>query len=256
MKENSDITRAAGKAVAIIQARMNSSRLPGKSLLDLGGRPLLFHVIERAKAIEGVSHVVLATARGEENVPLINLAGECGIEVFIGSLNNVLERFYLASEEFPGEYVIRITGDNPFTDPEYASTALAISLESGADLCSISNLPLGTAVEIIKKESLDRAYRSGSRPYHFEHVTPYIKEHEDLFRIERHEISLDNPFKNLRLTVDTDDDYRLAKTIYDSLYAGAPFSLMQVIAFLVKNPGLADVNSSVRQRPMTHSSNQ
>jgi spore coat polysaccharide biosynthesis protein SpsF len=241
-------------ATAIIQARMNSTRLPGKSLLDLGGKPLLHHVIDRARAIEGVTTVVLATAHGEENIPLVELARVAGIDIFIGSLDNVLERFYIASQEFPADYIIRITGDNPFTDPEYASIALSIAAESSADLCSISNLPLGTAVEIIKKQALDEAYRSASKPYHFEHVTPYIKEHDEIFRIERHEVTFPNPFPDLRLTVDTDEDYRLARLIYENLYTGEIIPLKRVISFLSEHPEMAAINSNVRQRPMTHSS--
>jgi len=246
----------APRAVAIIQARMNSTRLPGKSLLDLCGRPLLSHVIDRAGAIEGVSEVVLATAHGDDNIPLIEIARSAGIETFVGPLDNVLERFYLASQKHPSDFIVRITADNPFTDPEYGSIALSIAVESGADLCSITNLPLGAAVEIIKKEALDDAYRSASKPYHFEHVTPYIKEHDEIFRIERHAVTFPNPFPDLRLTVDTDEDYRLAKLLYDNLYRGEIFSLNSVISFLSKHPEMAAINSKVRQRPITHSSQQ
>jgi spore coat polysaccharide biosynthesis protein SpsF len=250
---NSEIPSGTPLAVALIQARMNSTRLPGKAMLDLGGRPLICHVIDRARAIEGVSTVVLATAHGEENAPLVELARQCGIEVFVGSLDNVLERFYLASREFPARYIIRITGDNPFTDHEYASRALALAEKSGADLTSFSGLPLGAAVEIIKTGALQRAYRESSQAYHFEHVTPYIKEHEELFRIERHNARKGSA-AGLRLTVDTAEDYRLACAIYEGLYRGSPFTLDAVIDFLAAHPDLARINSAVQQRPMTHSS--
>lgn len=238
---------------AIIQARMDSKRLPGKSMLDLAGKPLLAHVIDRTRMIEGVKTVVLATCIGKENMPIIKLAQSMGIEVFVGSVDNVLERYYLAAEEYGGSYIVRVTGDNPFTDPEYASTAVEIIQESGADLCSIPNLPLGCGVEIIKRDSLAQAYKMSEKPYQREHVTPYIKEHPELFRIERPTVNFKNPFPSLRLTVDIQADYDLAKTIYENLYNEKYFPLIDVISFLQKNPHLVNMNSDIKQRPMFHS---
>jgi spore coat polysaccharide biosynthesis protein SpsF len=243
------------KATAIIQARMNSERLAGKSMLPLAGKPLIWHIIERAKAIENISYVVLATGISKINDPLELIAHETGISIFRGSENNVLERYKLASDIHCSDYIVRITGDNPFTDPIYASMSLEIASESGADLSSLMNIPLGTAVEIIKKTALDEAFSMSHEGYHFEHVTPYIKEHPELFNITRHPASFENPFEHLRLTVDTIEDYTLASKIYDSLYKGKIFSLESVIAFLEKNPALVKINSEIKQRGMTHSSN-
>ncbi len=243
------------RVAAVIQARMQSRRLPGKAMLDLAGKPLLAHVIERTRRIEGVDTVVLATCIGNENAPIIELAQSMNTEVFVGSVENVLERYCLAAREFGGEYIIRVTGDNPFTCPEYASMALEISLESKADLCALSNLPLGTAVEIIKMEALEEAYKMSDKPYHREHVTPLIKEHPELFHIERPSVNFKNTFPNLRLTVDTAEDYSLAKTIYENLYHGEIFSLIEVMNFIQTRPELASINMEVRQRPMTHSEN-
>jgi len=112
------------RVTAVIQARMQSKRLPGKALLELGGKPLLAHVIDRTQRIEGVDAVVVATSIGEENAPLIELARSMSAGVFVGSIDNVLERYYLSAVEFGGDYIVRVTGDNPFTDPEYASMAV------------------------------------------------------------------------------------------------------------------------------------
>jgi spore coat polysaccharide biosynthesis protein SpsF len=238
---------------AIIQARMTSKRLPGKSMLELAGKPMLAHVIDRTRMIDGVKKIVVATCIGKENMPIIKLAQSMGTEVFVGSVDNVLERYYLAAEEFGGSYIVRVTGDNPFTDPEYASMAVEIIQESGADLCSIPNLPLGTGVEIIKRDSLAQAYKMSDKPYQREHVTPYIKEHPELFRIERPTVSFKNPFPDLRLTVDTREDFELAKTIYENLYKQKYFPLIDVISFLEKNPHLVNINSDTKQRSMFHS---
>jgi spore coat polysaccharide biosynthesis protein SpsF len=241
---------------AIIQARMSSERLPAKSMLLLADKPLIWHIIERAKAIENISNVVLATGDSKINDPLESIALEAGISVFRGSENNVLERYKLASDKHDSDYVVRITGDNPFTDPTYASMALEIAVESGTDLSSLINIPIGTAVEIIKKTALDEAFAMSHEGYHFEHVTPFIKEHPELFKIERHPALFKNPFENLRLTVDTKEDYELASKIYESLYKGEIFSLENIISFLQKNPAFVKINNGIKQRGITHSSNE
>lgn len=243
-------------ATAIIQARMQSKRLPGKSLLPLAGKPLIAHVIERVKAVGGITSVVLATCPGDENIPLIECAESLGVHVFVGSESNVLERYYLAAEKFGGDFIMRVTGDNPFTDTEYATSALDIALESNADLSSISNLPLGAGVEVIKHSALTEAFEKATTPYQREHVTPYIKEHTEFFMIERYPVRMDLPYDNLRLTVDTPEDYEVARRIYEALYTGEPFTIKQTLDFLEQHPEIASLNSAVEQRPMTHSENE
>jgi spore coat polysaccharide biosynthesis protein SpsF len=239
---------------AIIQARMQSKRLPGKTMLNLAKKPILAHVIERAKLIEHVDRVVLATGIAPENQPLIDLAISMGIEAFAGSEQNVLERYFMASEEFGGEYIVRITADNPFTDVDYASMIVDIALESKFDLCALANLPLGTAVEVIKKEALNEAYQSATEPYHFEHVTPFIKEHPELFSIERPPVSIKKIPANLRLTVDTKEDYKLAGILFDNLYKNTPFQLSDILDYINKYPELIKINSKIKQKPATSSS--
>ena len=239
---------------AIIQARMNSTRLPGKAMMDLAGRPLLHHVFERILSTAGVDRVVLATCEEEESGQLIRLAESMGISVFVGSRDNVLERFWQASEKFGGDLIMRATGDNPFADPGYAALTIEAMIASGADLCYFPDLPLGTGVGMVKKSALDEAYRMSDRPHQLEHVTPYIREHPERFNLLVRDLGIAIPFPKLRLTVDTREDYDLAKAIYGSCYHGAPFPLDEVVRFLEKNPGLLAINSNIEQRPMTHSS--
>jgi spore coat polysaccharide biosynthesis protein SpsF len=239
-------------ATVIIQARMGSKRLPGKTMKKICSKSILEHVIERAKAIEGVSKVVVATCNEKVNQQIIELAAKMKVHSFVGSEDNVLERFYQVQQKFGGEFVVRITADNPFTDVDYASMAVEIATESGADLSSIQNLPLGTAVEVIRSGALEEAYNMSSTAYHFEHVTPYIKEHPELFSIQRHPIKLKNSFKDLRLTVDTAEDLKLAEKIFKECYKGEPFSVQDAIDFLEKNPKLLSLNKNVKQRSMTH----
>jgi len=232
---------------------MGSSRLYGKALAALAGKPLLFHVLERSAAIDGVDRTILATSKEDNNVPLIELAKDMGFETFAGSEHNVLERYCMASREFPSDYVVRVTGDNPFTDIFFAGKAVENAVESGADLWSYNNLPLGAAVEVIKSEALFKAFQEASGAHQLEHVTPYIKENAKRFIVVRESAEYKNPFKLLRLTVDTKEDLELAQALYGALYKGKPFGIDEVIAFLEKNPELVEINSMVEQRAMTSS---
>jgi len=239
------------KVSAIIQARMQSTRLPGKSVLPLAGKPLLYHVIKRAQAIQHITNVVVAIPDDEENNQLADIAQQCNANVFRGPLQNVLERYYLAYKQYNGSYIVRITADNPFTDSYFASVAVEEAIRTHADLCAIKNLPLGTGVEVIASTALEAAYMHSTKPYHFEHVTPYIKENPDIFKLHYFDVAFTNPFPKLRLTVDTQQDYTLASAIYDALYKGSVFTLGDVIAFLEKNPQLVEINASIQQKPMT-----
>lgn len=247
----------APNIVAIIQSRMGSKRLPGKSVKPLCGKPILEHVVNRAKVISGVKTVVVATTILPEDDEIEMISKNLGVECYRGSESNVLERYYHAAKKYYADYIIRITGDNPFTDTEYASMAIEIASASKSDLSSIANIPLGTAVEIIRMKALTEAYNESSTNYHFEHVTPYIKEHPEFFTIQRHPIKLENPFPNLRLTVDTPEDLEFAEKIYTALYSPDKiFTLQQILDFLTDNSNLLKINSSVEQRDMTHSENE
>lgn len=230
---------------------MQSTRLPGKSVLPLAGKPLLYHVIERAQAIQNITNVVVAIPDDDENDRLAVIAKQCNANVFRGSLHNVLERYYLAYRQYEGSYIVRITADNPFTDSFFASVALEEAMRTHADLCAIKNLPLGTGVEVIASTALEAAYVNSTKPYHFEHVTPYIKENPDRFKLHYFDVAYTNPFPSLRLTVDTREDYILAQAIYDALYKGSVFTLDDVITFLEKKPQLAQINANIEQKSMT-----
>ncbi len=244
---------ALPRAVAIIQARMQSTRLPGKSLLPLSGRPLIAHVIERSRMIDGVCAVVLAIPDDADSGGLERAGREAGAEIFKGSADDVLDRYYQAMRLFNADYVVRVTGDNPFTDPGHASETLGRAFRLSTDLCAPSDLPLGTAVEVIKSAALERAWIEAGEPHHREHVSPFIKERTERFFIERFKTGCRSPFQDIRLTVDTDEDYRLASRLYDALHRGRPFPLDEVLAFLENNPSLIEINRHVEQRTMRHS---
>lgn len=236
---------------AVIQARLQSKRLPGKSIMPLGGKPLISHVIERAQLMKGIDKVIVATC--EDNEELIEYASAMGAFVFVGSEQNVLDRYYKAVCEFGGDFIVRITGDNPFTDVEYGSKCIERTIETGADLFSFRGLPLGVGVEIFSKTALERAFNEASTSYQKEHVSPYIKEHPELFSIVHEEITEFLQSPNIRLTVDTEEDYCLAENICSELYRGVPFSVRDILSLAEKNPEIVKINQNVSQRSMTHS---
>jgi spore coat polysaccharide biosynthesis protein SpsF len=242
------------KTAAVIQARISSTRLPGKALKKLCGLPLTRHVIERIKKINGVSRIILATGDKPENRPLLELSENLGIESFTGSEDDVLSRYWGAVENIDCDYVIRITGDNPFIDFESASQALVHAVKSNADHSHVKGIPLGTGVEIIRKSALKRGFIHGTTPYQREHVTPYIKENPGIFKLTHFQADLENPFPDLRLTVDTDEDFTLAEILYNALYNGEPIKLKDIIEYVKHNPSVMEINRDVQQRPMTHSS--
>lgn len=246
---------SAIKTIAIIQARIKSERLYEKSILPLCGIPMLVHIIQRAKTITGVSKVIVATGNEIDNKRIRDIANKHA-DVFFGDDYNVLSRYYLAAQKESPDFVIRITGDNPFTDTDLASKALSLCLQDDADLASISDIPTGCAVEIISFSALSSAYNNSKTDYQQEHVTPYIKEHPELFRIRRYSPPPDLYSPGIRLTVDTQQDYDLARIIYEKLYKDGHFSLSEVLKVISDNPSLLEINKSIEQRPMTHSQNR
>lgn len=242
------------KTATVIQARISSTRLPGKALKKLCGFTLTQHVIDRVKKIKGVSRIILATGDKPENRPLVELSEKLGIESFTGSEDDVLSRYWRAVENIDCEYIIRITGDNPFIDFESASQALIHAIKNNAHHSYVKGIPLGTGVEIIRKSALREAFKHGTTPYQREHVTPYIKENPGTFKLIHFKADIENPFPHLRLTVDTEEDFTVAEILYNALYKGEPILLKDLIEYVKLNPSIMEINRDVEQRPMTHSS--
>jgi spore coat polysaccharide biosynthesis protein SpsF len=238
---------------------MESTRLPGKSLIPLSDKPLIAHVIERTKLIQGISNTILAAPKTKANDVLKELADEYKIDFFQGSEANVLDRYYNAAVNYDCNYVIRVTGDNPFMDVQFASDTLKKAVEENADICSPQDLPIGTAVEVISMTSLKTAYEEANLPYQLEHVSPFIKENKEnkentkRFKIVKFNTGFKCNFENLRLTIDTQEDLEFAQIISQNLYKGEPYPIIDIVNFLKSNSQLLSINSQVKQRPMTHS---
>ena len=233
---------------AIVQARMGSSRLPGKTLMDLAGRPLLGHLIERARRIPGLEAVVIATTERPADRAIIDFANAHGVPVYAGSEDDVLDRFHQAAQRFGVSVVVRVTPDCPLLDPAVAGLVLKRFLDAGGGLDYASNtqpptFPDGQDTEVFSAAALARAWREARLPSEREHVTPYIWKHPERFRLAnvRHTEDL----SALRWTVDEAADLAFARAVYARLGAGRLFGMDEVLALLAREPALREMNGSL-----------
>ena len=237
------------RSVAIIQARMGSTRLPGKVLMDLAGYPVLFHVVQRASQM-GTDLVLVATSSRPADDPIADLCDHYAWPCFRGSEEDVLDRYYQGACEHKAEHVIRVTADNPLVCPNQARVALSHHLSKSADYTHMEGLPLGAAVEVIFLPALERAWREARRPEEREHVTPYLYE-SGLFKQEKFRAPVELRAPEFRLTVDEADDLELMRKIYARLYRKEEIIfLSDVVALLRSDPALASLNAHVVQRSL------
>lgn len=214
-------------AVAVIlQARMGSTRLPGKVLLPLAGRPMLEWIIRRLRDMRRADRLVLATTGLPADDRLVELAEGLGVPAFRGSAEDVLDRYHRCAEAFDAGAVVRATADNPFVDPGEGDRLVDLFESSGADYaCAFptfgSGLPVGVGLEIFTRAALARSWREGTRPNHREHVDEYIQENPGLFRCEVLRARPELRAPDLSLTVDTPADFQVAEELYDR-FPGTP----------------------------------
>ena len=169
----------------IVQARMGSSRLRGKVMLSIGGKPMLWHVIDRLKKTEKINEIILAIPDTEENDILEKFAKANKLKYFRGSEKDVLSRYYLAAQKFKIDTILRITSDCPLVDPKLVDLLVEKHLNSGADYTSNvqkRTFPKGLDIEVFNFAALERAYKEGKSDPEREHVTLYIREHPGMFR--------------------------------------------------------------------------
>ena len=236
------------RVIAILQARLKSNRLPGKIMADVCGRPMITHIIDRLRATPGIDRVVLAVPRDDFAI-LRPVAEKYGADIHPGSSEDVLGRFYSTAYRFESPYLVRATADNPLIDISMLARCIKECLRRPWDMVGCRGLPLGTAAETFPAGLLELLNHCGTRDYHREHVTTYLYEHEEEFRIKRLNAPRRLKAPRLRLTVDAPEDLVLIRRIYQNLYQpGRLVELGEVIEFLRDNPDLASLNSHVRQR--------
>ena len=234
-------------AIAIIQARMSSSRLPGKVLKPLAGKAMIWHIYQRALKCKLVDKVIIATSTEKSDDPLAVFCEENSLNVYRGDLNNVLSRFLEILEKYPHPYFVRITGDCPLICPAFIDQQIMALNKFDGDMTwserSYSSLE-GQGVHSTR--SLFYINEKTTDLEDLEHVgSKYFTENPTEFRIVEMDILEDLCVNKYRLTVDEENDYRLIKILYDNLYNSEPIDLLDALKWLGNHPDVADVNKNV-----------
>lgn len=243
------------KVVAIIQARVGSTRFPNKVFADLAGRPLIWHVVNRARACSDVDAVVLATTTNPLDNALESWARREAVDLYRGSEEDVLARFKGAASAFDASIVVRVTADDPCKDPQVTSQVIRMLQEENLAYAynnKPASFPEGLDTEVLTRDALERADRESSSGFDREHVTQYLFRNPEIF--PQKNLSFPENVSHYRLTVDTPTDLLLAREIYSHLYQeGKIFTFPELLRFLKENPELAAINSNVPRSAMYQS---
>ena len=240
---------------AILEARMGSTRLPGKSLFDLNGEPLIKRVIDRIKSSNRLDQIVLATTDNSIDDILVHYAEEINIDVFRGSEENVLERVVLAAEEYSIKYIVELHGDNPFLDPEIIDNAIEMFEIKKCDYISNTikkTFPMGLRVQVFPTNLLREIYDTIDDPAVNEHVSLYFYENPDMYKLENLTAPSEINRPEIRLTVDTKEDFQFASNIYrkileDNLFPN--FKTIDVLNIIDKHH-IPRINKSIESKPV------
>lgn len=206
--------RAVRPLILVVQARTSSRRLPGKVLRDLGGRPMIAHVLARAARVRGIDGVTLATSSEDSDTPLAETARGLGVPVHRGSLDNVADRVVSAAEALGARSFVRVSGDSPFLAPEVVADVVDRFLSEPSDLASNvveRTFPKGMSCEVLDVAAFRAALPEFRAPEDHEHVTPYFYRHAQQFRIAS--VTRRPPIGDVNLSVDTPEDFALAERL-------------------------------------------
>jgi spore coat polysaccharide biosynthesis protein SpsF len=238
--------------VATIEARMTSSRLPGKVLLPALGKPMLEHLVNRLKRVPSVRSIVLATTVNGTDDPLAEFAGRKEISCFRGSENDVMVRVIEAAESFGADVIVEITGDCPVIDPTIIEQTIQLFLHNECDIASnafVRSYPDGMDTQVIKMKALKQSAVMTDNPLDREHVTLHMYSHPETFR-QMHLIAPpDLLWPELGLTLDERDDYEFLKKIIEHFGEEKPFfSCGDIIQLLKTNPEWVEINKNVKRK--------
>lgn len=239
------------RVVAIIQARMGSTRLPGKALKDIAGETMLARVVARARCAHLLDEVVVATTTKEADEAIVAECERVDAPVFRGSEEDVLDRYHQAAKALEAEAVVRITSDCPLIEPGVIDRVVHTFLAKPADYASNSlsrTYPRGLESEVIGMAALARTWREAKESYQRVHVTPYIYENPALFRLVS--ITADRDYSTYRWTVDTQEDLDFVREVYARFGDDDSFSWREVLALLEREPELMALNRHVRQKSL------
>lgn len=234
-----------GSVVGILQARMSSTRLPGKVLLPIIGKPMLARQLERLKRCAALDQLVVATSDHQSDTSIEELCASENVPCFRGSLNDVLDRFTRCARSFGASHVVRLTGDCPLADPELIDELVEFYSTRKVDYasnCRPPSLPDGLDAEIFTIEALESAWLEAKDPFAREHVVPHIVRQPERFSAANWTAEQD--LSNLRWTVDQRADFDFVTMVYEALYPQNPeFCMKDILALMQRQPELIGLNS-------------
>lgn len=242
------------RIILIVQARMGSSRLPGKILREVLDKPLLAYEIERLRCVSKADEVVIATTENPIDQAVVDFCHHEQVPIFRGSEEDVLDRYYCAAKAFNADVIVRVSGDCPLIDPNVVDQVIQYYLDHYPDYSYVSNtlertFPRGMDVEVFTFDALMKAAKEASLPEEREHVTPYLYCHPDLFDIGS--IVQVSDRSNNRWTVDTEEDFQLIDKIIRGLYPIKPnFTMEDILDILKIHPDWKAINAHIPQKPL------
>lgn len=235
---------------AIIQARMGSSRLPGKIMLNVCGKSMLEHLIDRIKNSKKLDKIIVATSTNPEDDEIVNFCSLNNISFFRGSENDVLSRYFETAKFFSVNTIIRLTADTPILDSNTIDKIIQVYQENNFDFVSNSSplprtYPDGYNVEILSFEILEKIHKNAVNPSDREHVTTFITMQPEKFNLYRVDYSKD--LSKYRFNLDYEEDYQLIKCIFENFYEKNPnFLLEDVVNWLNEHPEILKINSHIK----------
>lgn len=237
--------------VAIIQARMGSTRLPGKALREIAGKTMLARVVARVRRASLLDQIIIATTTEPADQAIVAECERLGEVCFQGSEEDVLDRYYQAAKSFDVDVVVRITSDCPLIEPSIIDQVIATFHKTGADYVSNTlsrTFPRGLDTEVLKFSALQQSWQATTEPYQRTHVTPYIYQNPDLFRLE--EVVSTINYSQHRWTVDTLTDWQLVEAIYKHFAPQTDFDWQDILHLLKQQPQLQAINAGIEQKEL------
>jgi len=242
------------EVIAIVQARMGSTRLPGKVMMKVKGKSILYYVIERIKKSKLINQIIIATTTNKNDDIIVKEAKKLNVDFFRGSENDVLSRYYFAAKKTSADIIVRITSDCPLIDYKIVDKVIKRHLDASADYTANvikRTYPRGFDTEVFNFNTLEKSYNDGEKNYHREHVTKYITEHPEKFNIVNVEAKGKMRRPDIRITVDTEEDFKLIKEVILH-FNNISFEAIDIIEFLNENTDLLEINKNVKQKEVNH----
>jgi len=232
------------QVLAVLQARVNSTRLPGKVLMPILGQAMLAHQIKRLQEVKQFQKIIIATSKQTSDDAIEELSQHLNVECYRGELDDVLDRYYQASKNAKAQHVVRVTGDCPLIDSKIIEAVVEMHINSQYDYTSNiepATFPDGLDVEVFKFSTLEKTWHEAKKTSEREHVTLYIRNHPELF--SQQNFSYHEDLSHLRWTVDEPEDFDFVTKVYQALYPKkAFFDVNDILQLLKENPYLQTIN--------------